>query len=132
MSSVSEDRVSSGKQIAVQCLLLVLAIAMVSLTGIPPTVGFIGKLFLFQAAINADLMWLALPGAVNSVVSAYYYLGVVRVMYLREAHSPGGERVAVGPTAGVALAVTTVGVLLLGVWPNGLLDVARNAVQTLL
>ncbi len=110
----------------------VLAIALVSLTGIPPTVGFMGKLFLFQAAINADLMWLALLGAVNSVVSAYYYLNVVRVMYLREAPSPDGERVAVGPTAGVALAVTTAGVLLLGVWPNGLLDVARNAVQTLL
>ena len=77
-------------------------------------------------------MWLALLGAVNSVVSAYYYLNVVRVMYLREAESPDAERVAVGPTAGVALAVTTAGVLLLGVWPNGLLDVARNAVQTLL
>jgi NADH-quinone oxidoreductase subunit N len=60
----------------------VLALAMVSLTGIPPAVGFISKIYLFGAAVDANLEWLAVAGVVNSVISAYYYLRVVKVMYL--------------------------------------------------
>ena len=64
---------------------LVLAVALIGLTGIPPTAGFMGKLFLFNAAVNAGLVWLAVVGAVNSAVSAYYYVGVIRTMHLRPA-----------------------------------------------
>jgi NADH-quinone oxidoreductase subunit N len=66
---------------------------MASLAGIPPTAGFIGKFYLFMAAVKADLAWLAVVGVLFAAVSAYYYLRVVMVMYMREpeaaASSPG-------------------------------------------
>ena len=107
----------------------VLAFALVSLIGIPPTVGFMGKLFLFNAAVNADLAWLALIGLINSVISAYYYLNIIRVMYLRPPESE--ERIGTGAPERLALAATAVGILVLGVWPGGLLDVARTAAESI-
>jgi len=110
----------------------VLALALLSLTGLPPTVGFMGKLFLFQAAVNADLVWLAVIGVVNSVVSAYYYVNVIKTMYLRPAETKEDARVAVSATSTAALGVTGAGVLVLGLWPGGLLEVARTAVAILI
>ena len=111
-------------------LAAVLALALLSLTGLPPTVGFMGKLFLFNAAVNADLTWLAVVGVVNSVVSAYYYIGVVRVMYLRSAEDD--SVVSAGIPARVAIGIAAAGVLVLGLWPGGLLSVARTAADSLL
>ena len=111
----------------------VLTFALLSLTGIPPTAGFMGKLFLFQAAINADLAWLAVAGAVNSVVSAYYYVNVIKTMYLREPEGAGETaRVPAGVAAGLALAVTGAATLALGVWPGPLFEAARTAAAGLL
>ena len=107
-----------------------LALALVSLTGIPPTAGFMGKLFLFNAAVDADLVWLAVFGVVNSVISAYYYLRIVRMMYVVPPYTT--EPISTNIPSGVALAVTAAGVLVLGVVPSGLLDVARSAVVGLL
>ena len=64
-----------------------MTIFLLSLTGIPPTAGFVGKLYLFAALINANMIWLAIVGALNSVVSLYYYVRILRNMYLREAAS---------------------------------------------
>ena len=110
-------------------LALVLAFALISLTGIPPTVGFMGKLFLFNAAVSADLAWLAVVGVLNSVVSAYYYMGIVRTMYMREPAEP--RRIGAPVTAWVAMGVATAGVAVLGVWPAWLLDIARTAAGSL-
>ena len=111
----------------------VLAFALLSLTGIPPTAGFMGKLFLFQAAINADLAWLAVAGAVNSVVSAYYYVNVIKTMYLREPEEEGeAARVPAGAAAHLALAITGAATLALGVWPGPLFEAARTAAAGLL
>ena len=88
-----------------------------------------GKLFLFNAAVNADLAWLAVVGVVNSVVSAYYYMGIVRTMYMREPAEP--RRIGAPVTAWVAMGVATAGVAVLGVWPAWLLDVARTAAGSL-
>lgn len=60
-----------------------LAIFLVSLTGLPPTAGFIGKLYLFAALLNSGWVWLAVVGAINSVISLYYYVRILRNMYLR-------------------------------------------------
>jgi len=65
-------------------LALALAIFMFALSGVPPTAGFFAKLYVFLAAINAQLAWLAVIGVVTSVVSAFYYLRVVKVMYFDE------------------------------------------------
>ena len=72
-------------------LALALGLALVALVGVPPTGIFIAKLYVFSAAVKADLLWLAIVGVLNSVVSAYYYLRVVRVMYLAPA-ALGGKR----------------------------------------
>ncbi len=107
-----------------------LAFSLLSLMGVPPTAGFMGKLFLFNAAVDADLVWLAVMGTVNSVVSAYYYVRIIRVMYLPEA--PSTERLGISIPASMALAVTGVGILFLGIMPNALLDVARTAARSLI
>ena len=107
----------------------VLAFSMVSLIGIPPTAGFMGKLYLFNAAVRSDLVWLAVVGVVNSVVSAYYYLRVIRVMYLGAPTSE--ERIPSSAPVRLALAVTAVGILLIGLWPGPLLEISETAVGTL-
>ena len=79
-----------------------LAFAMVSLIGVPPTVGFMVKVYIFGAAVNSDLAWLAVFGVVNSVISAYYYLRVVKVMYwLPRAHR-GTPQLRPADSAGAA------------------------------
>jgi NADH-quinone oxidoreductase subunit N len=65
-------------------LAVALTIFLVSLTGIPPTAGFVGKLYLFGALVKANWIWLAVVGVLNSVISLYYYLRVVKNMFLRE------------------------------------------------
>ena len=108
----------------------VLAFAMLSLIGIPPTAGFMGKLYLFNAAVQSDLVWLALVGVINSVVSAHYYLRVVRTMYLASAESEEG--VPSSAPVRVALAVTGLGILAIGILPGPLLEISEEAIRTLL
>ena len=67
---------------------LALAVLMFSLAGLPPMVGFFAKFFVFKAAVDAGLAPLAVAGAVASVVAAYYYLNIVRLMYLSEEGRP--------------------------------------------
>src|SRR5690606_5132478 len=62
-----------------------LAFALISLTGIPPTAGFVAKIYIFNAAVEADLIWLVLIAVLNSVISAFYYLKLASVMFTREA-----------------------------------------------
>jgi NADH-quinone oxidoreductase subunit N len=102
-------------------------IFMFSLTGIPPTAGFIGKLYIFMSIINAGYTWLAVVAVVFSVISAFFYLRIVMFMYMRE---PKVE-VTLSTTAamGIALGVTTIGVLLIGVYPKYFVDLARAAIS---
>ncbi|MEZ5917580.1 MAG: NADH-quinone oxidoreductase subunit N, partial [Parvularculaceae bacterium] len=72
-------------------LALIFLILFFSLAGIPPTAGFFSKLFVFRAAIDADLIWLAITGAVMSVVSAFYYIRIVWIIYFNEP-APAFER----------------------------------------
>lgn len=98
---------------------LVLAIALISLIGVPPTGVFIGKLFLFSAAIDADLAWLAVVGVVNSVLSAYYYLRVIRVMYMAESPAVAeATPMPSSPSLKLALAISGAAVVVLGVAPR--------------
>jgi len=108
-----------------------LAVFLVSLTGIPVTAGFVGKFYLFNAAVAAGWVWLAIVGVLMSVVSAYYYLRVVVAMYMSE---PLGEDrwAPVSPASAFALAVTVGIALLLGVWPAPFLHYARVAARSLL
>lgn len=105
-------------------------IALVSLIGIPPTAGFIGKLYLFNAAVQSDLAWLAVVGMVNSVVSAYYYLRIVRIMYLVPIEDK--ERVPSSMPMRLSLGIATLGILAIGILPGWLLKLAQGAVLPLL
>jgi NADH-quinone oxidoreductase subunit N len=108
-----------------------LAVFMISLTGIPISAGFVGKFYLFTAAVDGGYVTLAIVGMLMSAVSAYYYLGVVVAMYMRE---PVGEDVW-GPVAvpsAVALAVSVLVVIGLGVYPGPVLTWARLAARSLL
>ncbi len=110
-----------------------LAVFLVSLTGIPITAGFVGKFYLFNAAVSAGStgVALALVGVIMSVVSAYYYLRVVVAMYMSE---PVGDDTwaTVSPASAFALAVSAALTLLLGVWPAPLLTLARLAARSLM
>jgi NADH-quinone oxidoreductase subunit N len=111
---------------------ILMALFMVSLTGIPPTVGFWGKFYLFTAVIQADLTWLAIIAVVMSAVSAYYYLRVVWYMYFREAaEGAEPESEPESSQAGVvtAVAIAALGVVLVGLFPGPLLDAAQGAVR---
>ena len=98
---------------------------MISLAGIPPTAGFIGKFYLFMAAVNAGLAWLAVVGLVFAAVSAFYYLRVVMVMYMREPSSDQEleTRLAFSPAATIVLACAVAGVVFLGIYPSPLVSI---------
>ena len=92
---------------------LVMTVALLSLAGMPPLGGFVAKFYLFSAAVKGGYTGLAVIAALNSVVSLYYYLGVIVVMYFSgEGEERSAERVPFAP--GLALAIATVGIFYLG------------------
>jgi NADH-quinone oxidoreductase subunit N len=108
-----------------------LALFLVSLIGLPVSAGFIGKLYLFKAAVGAGYTWLAVVGVLMSVVSAFYYLRVVVAMYME---SPVGDDVwaTLGLGERLALAAQAAIVLGLGLFPDPLVRAARAAALSLL
>jgi NADH-quinone oxidoreductase subunit N len=111
---------------------LALSVFLLSLIGIPPTAGFVGKFYLFGAAVRSGYVWLAVIGVLNSALAAYYYLRLIVYMYMREAEA-GGATIAVPSFAGsLALVVALWGVVQLGLLPAPFLDMAQSAVTPLL
>jgi NADH-quinone oxidoreductase subunit N len=103
-----------------------LTVFLISLTGVPVSAGFVGKFYLFSAAVRGGYAGLAIVGVLMSVVSAYYYLRVVVAMYMEEAQAD--DRWSPLPAAAVlALAVCVAVVLVLGVYPGPVLMAARLA-----
>jgi NADH-quinone oxidoreductase subunit N len=104
-------------------------IFMLSLGGIPPTAGFMGKFWLFSAAIESGYVWLAVIGVLNSAVSLYYYVRIVVFMWLK--NEPTGTEPVSSPTMAFALGVALVATLLLGVYPRPLFEFAEASARTL-
>jgi NADH-quinone oxidoreductase subunit N len=102
---------------------------MLSLGGIPPTAGFMGKLWLFGAAIDAGYFWLAVIGVLNSAVSLYYYIRIVVFMWLK--NEPAGSEPKQTPALAVAMGVALAATLLLGVYPRPLFEFAEASARTL-
>jgi NADH-quinone oxidoreductase subunit N len=108
-----------------------MTVFLVSLTGVPVSAGFVGKFYLFRAAVGAGYTAVAVVGVLMSVVSAYYYLRVVVAMYMHEP-TGGASWPAPGPAASLALAVSVALVLALGIYPAPVLELAHRAAQSLL
>lgn len=112
-------------------LALALTIALLSLAGIPPAAGFVGKLFLFRAAVDANLTWLAVIGVLNSIVALYYYLVVIKVMFVNQGKDEE-KPIPVAQSYVFALAFSCIVVLLIGtVLIDPLYRWALTAAQTL-
>jgi NADH-quinone oxidoreductase subunit N len=106
-------------------LAFAMAVFLLSLAGIPPTAGFVAKLYVFQAAIGAELYGLAVVGILTSVLGAYYYLRVVVYMYMR---APEGEPEALrSPAMSVALVAAIAVVVLLGIVADPMVRLAQVA-----
>ena len=110
-------------------LAVALALALVALIGVPPTSIFIAKLYIFTAAVNADLTWLAIVGVISSVVSAYYYVRIIRVMFLQPAQSE--ERISAPAASWAALGLAGASMLFMGLAPGYILELSRIAVGPL-
>ena len=110
-------------------LALALAIFMFSLAGVPPLAGFLAKFYIFLAAIDAGFYGLAVIGVLASVVAAYYYLRIVKIMYFDEP-APAFDR-PVSPLVGAVLGISALLILLFFVFPAPLTDSATAAAATL-
>jgi len=102
---------------------------MLSLGGIPPTAGFMGKFWLFSAAIEAGFVWLAVIGVLNSAISLYYYIRVVVFMYLKK--ETAGSEPVFSPSLALAVGAAVVATIVLGVYPRLLFEVADASARTL-
>jgi NADH-quinone oxidoreductase subunit N len=108
---------------------IAMLIFMLSLGGIPPTAGFMGKLWLFGAAIESGYIWLAVIGVLNSALSLYYYVRVVVFMWISEGEA--GPAFRVSPAVAVVLVITAIGTVALGVYPRLLFDFAATSAASL-
>jgi NADH-quinone oxidoreductase subunit N len=114
-------------------LALAMMVAFLSLSGMPPLAGFVAKVFVFAAAVDANWIWLAVVGVLNSIVGLYYYLTVLKVIYLYPLKNPEDEKVPLTVPRPFALALTilTVGVILLGTLFGPFFNIAKTAVAVL-
>jgi len=110
---------------------LALTICMFSLSGLPPTAGFIAKFYIFKTAVDSGHVTIALIGILTSIVSVYYYLRVVYYLYMKEAAEadvvPVGGLFATG-----ALAISIIGIFVIGLFPTPLFEMAGAAARAML
>ena len=127
-SDLIEDFAGMGKRAPV--LAAALTLCLISLIGMPPAVGFMGKFYVFGSAVQQGLLWLVIVAVINSVISAYYYLRVVKVMWFTEPVSQ--EKVQSSGALRLALGVACLGVLIIGIVPGSIMNLAANAAEKLL
>ena len=109
-------------------LAIFMSVMMFSLAGFPPTAGFIRKFYVFRSAVESGRIWLVVIAAINTAISAYYYLRVVVTLYMKERR----VELKVLPYSGyliVALILATAGVLLLGILPSQILNPVQEAIK---
>jgi len=122
-SDMIDDYSGMGKRAPL--LALALTLCLISLIGLPPAAGFMAKFYIFSGAIQHGLLWLVIIAVINSVISAYYYLRVVKVMWLGEPVAE--EKVPSSGALRVALSLSCLGVLLLGIIPGYIMKLAELA-----
>jgi NADH-quinone oxidoreductase subunit N len=109
---------------------IAMTVFMLSLTGVPPLVGFTGKFYIFSAAVKAGYIWLAVIGVLNSVVSAYYYIRVVVNMYMYEGEKMP-ELLSTRPALAAVILLSAIGTVMMGVFPSASISLARESFLSL-
>ena len=107
-----------------------MTIFMCSLMGMPPTAGFLAKFFVFSSAVKAGYIWLVVLAVLNSIIAAYYYLRVIIYMFTRDSLELVQNKVSLGYGA-VALLISVIGTLGLGILPNSFWEIARQSISLL-
>jgi NADH-quinone oxidoreductase subunit N len=125
---VDSDLITNYRGLAVRHpgLAAAMTLFLLSLTGVPPLAGFLGKFYVFSAALNAGLVWLVIIAVINSVISAYYYIAVIVAMYMREGEAVIGT-LGRRPAVITALAVAAIGTVLIGIYPEPYITGALHA-----
>jgi NADH-quinone oxidoreductase subunit N len=118
-----DDYAGMGKRTPLVALALTLG--LISLIGMPPAAGFMAKFYIFSAAVQHNLLWLVIIAVINSVISAYYYLRVVKVMWLGKPASE--EKISQSGALKLALVLASLGILLLGILPGYVMRLAEFA-----
>ncbi len=109
-------------------LALVFMLALLSLAGIPPLAGFVGKFYLFYAAMQKGYLWLVIAAALNSTISIYYYLIVLKAVYIKES-KPDAVKIKIPLTISITLAITIALILAMGVYPGPVIDITTEISQ---
>src|SRR2546422_5078802 len=100
------------------------SIFLLSLIGVPLTGGFFGKFYIFKAALESRLIWLTVLGLLNSAVAAYYYLRILVMMYMYEPSEATEAAEPLTPGISLALLLPALGTLILGIFPNWVMEFA--------
>ena len=108
-------------------LTLALSLSLISLIGMPPAAGFMAKFYIFNSAVQNGLLWLVVIAVLNSVISAFYYLRVVKVMWFGEPASD--EKVPTSGAMKLSLVISSLGVLVLGIIPGYIMGLAESAAR---
>ena len=130
-SKINSDQISdyAGLVTRAPVLSIIFALSLLALIGVPPTGIFIAKLYIFTAAVDSGLTWLALLGVINSAVSAYYYIRIIRIMFTQPATSE--EKITVSPAPWLALGLAGTAMVFLGIAPGFVMEAAQSAVRAL-
>ena len=109
---------------------LVMLLALLSLAGVPPLAGFAAKFYLFTAVFSQGYVWLVVIALINTAISLYYYLRVIRVIYILppDKNAPAGMPLSL-PLA-IVLLITVLGILVLGIYPGPFVEIARTAIAS--
>ncbi len=100
---------------------------LLALAGLPPTAGFAGKFLLFEAALRANESALVVVAALTSVIAAFFYVRLIVLMWLQDAPSAEPQPLGTSPALSTGLTIAAAGTLLFGIWPQWLIELARNA-----
>lgn len=111
-------------------LAVAMSLFMLSMAGIPPTAGFVGKFYIFSAAIKSGYIGLAVIGVINSVISVFYYLRIMVIMYMKEP-TRDFNPLTLSPLIVVAVVLSVIGTLHLGIFPSKIMEIAQQSILIL-
>jgi len=111
-------------------LAIAMTLFMLSMAGIPPMAGFVGKFYIFSAAMKSGYVGLAVIGVINSVISVYYYLRITVIMYMKEP-TRDFSPLTISPLIVAAIVISVVGTLQLGIFPSKVMEIVQHSILSL-